>query len=96
VDRFTNSVRFEVIAFESASAEMRVALESWADERTGRRALAGYDAAMRAESRQRTKTADRLWKRFERRLNRMNKLSEEERGQLLSAIHVLRTAHRTP
>jgi hypothetical protein len=78
----TNSASFEVISFDTALQELRARLEPLAINRAGRKAVAFFDAALRADEQEREKLTGRRWRHFQRQFARVTALDEEERREL--------------
>lgn len=89
VDHFTNSVRFEVITFDTALQELRSALEPLTVNRAGRRALALFEGALRVGNQRRTNLAEKRWRHFQRQLTRIHFTSDEERNRLSAAASMI-------
>jgi hypothetical protein len=82
---FTNNVRFDVLSFDTALQEFLAAVQALATFRNGRIAASFVERALRAAERGHEKLAAQRWRHFQRQLQRVTSLSEEERGKLSSA-----------
>jgi hypothetical protein len=88
VDGSTNLHRFEVIAFETALAELNEQLALVESTRKGRRAVAFFRESLDAEH---PKRAGQRWKQFVKALAHLPELSEEDRARLQSAADRMRS-----
>jgi hypothetical protein len=91
----TNSTTFEVLSFDTALQKLRSALEELAINRAGRKAVAFFDAALRAEGHGHKKLTEMRWRHFQRQLQRVTSLSEEERRELSSAAAQIQSVLQT-
>jgi hypothetical protein len=91
----TNTYTFEVISAEMASQEFSTAIQALAIQRGGRAAASFVELAARAARRGNLKLADRHWRRFQRHLQRITSLSEEERDVLSSAAAQIQSLAQT-
>jgi hypothetical protein len=95
VDQFTNSTAFEVITFDAALQELRAALESLTSNQVGRHLVAFFESALRTGEQGREKLSENRWRHFQRQLQRITSLSEEERGKLSSAATQIQSLAQT-
>jgi hypothetical protein len=86
-----NYPAFEVISAETAVQEFLNAIEPLRRERAGRQALEFLDAYRRAAARGHNRLAEKRWLRFQRHLQRITSLSEEEHARLHSAAEQVKS-----
>jgi hypothetical protein len=80
-----NYSSFEIISAETAVQEFLDAIEPLRSERGARQALEFLDGYRRAAAEGRAKVAEKRWVRFQRHLQRIKSLGEEEHSRLSSA-----------
>ena len=85
----TNSWTFDVITQETAVQEFLTALNALGSERAGARTIALWEAYLRSKEKGREHLAANRWKSFNRQLQRVTSLSEEERTKLANAASVV-------
>ncbi len=85
----TNRWAFEVIEREMLVQGFLTTLNALGSERAGARAIALWEAYLRAKEKGREHLAANRWKSFNRQLQRVTSLSEEERAQLGYAASVV-------
>ena len=87
----TNRWAFEVMERDTLVQEFLTALHALGSDRAGGRTIAFWEAYLRAKEKGREHLAANRWKHFNRQLQRVISLSEEERAQLGYAAWVVQS-----